>query len=64
MGVKFAHAMGADVTVFSHSPSKESDALAMGADHFVSTKDLANLKPHHKKFDLILNTVSARLDIN
>jgi uncharacterized zinc-type alcohol dehydrogenase-like protein len=36
----------------------------MGADHFVSTKDLANLKPHHKKFDLILNTVSARLDIN
>ena len=64
MGVKFAHAMGAEVTVFSHSPSKEADALIMGADHFVSTKDISNLKAHHKKFDLILNTVSARLDIN
>jgi len=64
MGVKFAHALGADVTVFSHSPSKEKDALAMGADHFVSTKDISNLKPLHKSFDLILNTVSARLDIN
>jgi uncharacterized zinc-type alcohol dehydrogenase-like protein len=64
MGVKFAHAMGADVTVFSHSPTKESDALAMGADHFVVTKDLATLKPARKSFDLILNTVSADLDIN
>jgi len=64
MGVKFAHAMGADVTVFSHSPTKESDALAMGADHFVVTKDLATLKPLRKSFDLILNTVSADLDIN
>lgn len=64
MGVKFAHAMGADVTVFSHSPAKESDARAMGADHFVVTKDLAALKPLHKSFDLILNTVSADLDIN
>ena len=39
MGVKFAVALGADVTVFSHSPSKESDAKAMGAHHFVSTKE-------------------------
>jgi len=39
MGVKFAVAMGAEVTVLSHSPSKEKDALAMGAHHFVSTKD-------------------------
>ena len=64
MGVKFAHAMGAEVTVFSHSPDKESDAMAMGADHFVVTKDLAVLKPLYKTFDLILNTVSADLDIN
>ena len=42
MGVKFAVAMGAEVTVLSHSPSKEADALAMGAHHFVSTKDPAN----------------------
>jgi uncharacterized zinc-type alcohol dehydrogenase-like protein len=63
MGVKFAVAMGAEVTVLSHSPSKEADALAMGAHHFVSTKDPENLKPLVKKFDLILNTVSAELVI-
>ncbi|MEN9736402.1 MAG: hypothetical protein RL129_1113 [Actinomycetota bacterium] len=63
MGVKFAVAMGAEVTVLSHSPSKESDALSMGAHHFVSTKDSENLKPLVKKFDLILNTVSAELEI-
>jgi uncharacterized zinc-type alcohol dehydrogenase-like protein len=64
MGVKFAHAMGAEVTVFSHSPDKEIDAKAMGADHFVVTRDPVALKPLYKKFDLILNTVSADLDIN
>ena len=64
MGVKFAVAMGAEVTVLSHSPSKQSDALAMGAHSFVSTKDPSNLKPLVKKFDLILNTVSAELVID
>ena len=64
MGVKFAHAMGAEVTVFSHSPDKERDAIEMGANHFVVTKDIALLKPLHKTYDLILNTVSANLDIN
>lgn len=64
MGVKFAHALGATVTVFSHSPSKEVDALAMGADHFVLTRDPAQLKALKGSFDLILNTVSADLDIN
>jgi len=63
MGVKFAVAMGAEVTVLSHSPSKEADAIAMGAHHFVSTKDASNLVPLAKKFDLILNTVSAELVI-
>jgi len=63
MGVKFAKALGAHVTVFSHSPNKEADARAMGADEFVITKDLATLKPLVRKFDLILNTVSAELDI-
>ena len=63
MGVKFAVAMGAEVTVLSHSPSKEADALSMGAHHFVSTKDPENLGPLAKKFDLILNTVSAELEI-
>jgi uncharacterized zinc-type alcohol dehydrogenase-like protein len=63
MGVKFAVAMGAEVTVLSHSPSKEADAIAMGAHHFVSTKDASNLAPLAKTFDLILNTVSAELVI-
>ena len=63
MGVKFAVAMGAETTVFSHSPSKESDAKKMGAHHFVSTKDLQNLKNLEKKYDLLLNTVSADIDL-
>ena len=64
MGVKFAVAMGAEVTVFSHSPSKEDDAKAMGAHHFVSTKSVDFNKKYIKHFDLILNTVSAELNIN
>lgn len=64
MGVKFAVAMGAEVTVLSHSPSKQDDAIAMGAHHSISTKNAENLLPLVKSFDLILNTVSAELDIN
>ena len=64
MGVKFAVAMGADVTVMSHSPEKESDARKMGAHHFVSTKKPGALSQYKKRFDVILNTVSAELDIN
>ena len=64
MGVKFAVAMGADVTVFSHSPAKEDDAKQMGAHHFVSTKDPANLKKLEKQYDLLLNTVSADIDLD
>jgi len=63
MGVKFAVAMGAEVTVLSHSPSKQADAIAMGAHHFISTKNPENLTPLAKSFDLILNTVSAELEI-
>ena len=64
MGVKFAHALGAEVTVLSHSPSKEADARSLGADHFVVTSDRAQLQSLKRKFDLILNTVSAEHDIN
>jgi uncharacterized zinc-type alcohol dehydrogenase-like protein len=64
MGVKFAIAMGAEVTVLSHSPSKEDDAKSMGAHHFVSTKDPKALSTLKKTFDIILNTVSAEIDIN
>jgi uncharacterized zinc-type alcohol dehydrogenase-like protein len=63
MGVKFAVALGAEVTVFSHSPAKENDAKSMGAHHFVSTKDVNNLKKLEKQYDLLLNTVSADIDL-
>ena len=63
MGVKFAAALGAEVTVFSHSPNKEVDARSMGAAHFVITKGDVWHKPLRKKYDLILNTVSADLDL-
>jgi uncharacterized zinc-type alcohol dehydrogenase-like protein len=64
MGVKFAVAMGAEVTVLSHSPSKEADALAMGAHSFVATDNPENLKAIEKQFDLILNTISAEIVID
>ncbi len=63
MGVKFAVALGAEVTVFSHSAHKEKDAKAMGAQHFVVTNGDEWHKPLRKKFDLILNTVSADVDL-
>ncbi len=64
MGVKFAAALGAEVTVFSHSSGKEADAKRMGAKHFVVTSTPGSLEPLAESFDLILNTVSAELDIN
>ena len=64
MGLKFAHALGAETTVFSHSPEKVSDAKTMGADHFVVTKDMKSLSKLNMSFDLILNTVSADLDLD
>jgi uncharacterized zinc-type alcohol dehydrogenase-like protein len=62
MGVKFAAAIGAEVTVFSHSAKKEADAKRMGAHHFI---DISSDWPNRtrKRFDLILNTVSAEIDL-
>lgn len=59
MGVKFAKAMGADVTVFSTSPGKETDARALGANDFVITKNPENFAPLANSFNFILDTVSA-----
>lgn len=64
MGVKFAAAMGAEVTVFSTSPSKETDARALGAHNFVVTKDPENMKPLAGQYDFILDCVSAPHDFN
>ena len=64
MGVKFAAALGADVTVLSHSARKRGDALAMGARSFVDTSVEGWNKELKKKFDLVLNTVSAEVDLD
>ncbi|MEY3430446.1 MAG: hypothetical protein RJB30_378 [Actinomycetota bacterium] len=63
MGVKFAAAMGAEVTVLSHSPSKSEDAFRMGASNFVVTKGDWN-RNLRKSFDLVLNTVSADIELD
>ncbi len=64
MGVKLAVSMGAEVTVFSTSPSKEQDARDLGAHNFVVTKNPENMKPLAGTFDFILDTVSADHDLN
>jgi uncharacterized zinc-type alcohol dehydrogenase-like protein len=61
MGVKIAHALGAEVTVLSQSLSKKDDGLRLGADHFYATNDQQTFKDLAGSFDLIINTVSAVL---
>ncbi|MGW5325655.1 NAD(P)-dependent alcohol dehydrogenase [Streptomyces sp. NPDC004014] len=62
MGVKIAHAMGAEVTVLSQSLRKKDDGLKLGADHYYATSDPATFENLKGTFDVILNTVSAPLD--
>lgn len=62
MGVKLAHALGAEVTVLSQSLTKQADGKRLGADHFYATSDPNTFAKLAKSFDLILNTVSAPLD--
>lgn len=63
MAVKIAVAMGAQVTVLSHSDNKKSDALAMGAKTFINTSEKNSLTELRNTFDIIINTVSADLDL-
>lgn len=63
MGVKIAKSMGAEVTLFSTSASKQADARRLGASHFVNTKDPEALKAHAGTFDFVLDTVSAAHDV-
>ncbi|MGW3123075.1 NAD(P)-dependent alcohol dehydrogenase [Streptomyces sp. NPDC001107] len=62
MGVKIAHALGAEVTVLSQSLRKKDDGLKLGADHYYATSDEQTFKDLQGSFDLILSTVSAPLD--
>lgn len=62
MGVKIAHALGAEVTVLSQSLRKKDDGLKLGADHYYATSDESTFKELAGSFDLILSTVSAPLN--
>jgi alcohol dehydrogenase (NADP+) len=64
MGVKIAHALGAQVTVLSHSLKKQEDAKRMGADQFYATSDQKTFEVLKGHFDLIVNTVSIEIDLN
>jgi len=64
LAVQFAHALGAEVTILSQSMNKQEEALGLGADHYYATSDPATFASLANHFDLILNTVSANLDVN
>ncbi len=64
MAVKFAHALGAHVVVFTTSPNKKEDALRLGADNVVVSRDTEQMKKHAGSFDFILDAVSAEHDID
>ena len=64
MGVKFAHALGAHTVVFTTSASKKDDALRLGADEVVLSRDANDMQKHTGSFDFILDAVAAEHDIN
>lgn len=64
MAVKFAHAMGSEVTVLSQSLKKKEDGLKLGASAYYATSDPETFKQLAGTFDLIINTVSAQIDMN
>ncbi|WIM99722.1 NAD(P)-dependent alcohol dehydrogenase [Actinoplanes oblitus] len=63
MAVKIAAAMGAEVTVLSQTLGKKDDGLRFGAEHYYATKDPATFEVLKNSFDLIINTVSAPIDM-
>jgi len=64
MAVKFAHALRSHVVVFTTSPNKKEDALRLGADEVVISKNADEMQKHAGSFDFILDAVSANHDIN
>jgi uncharacterized zinc-type alcohol dehydrogenase-like protein len=64
VAVQFAHAMGAEVTVLSQSMKKKEEALSFGAHNYFATSDPTTFTTLSGRFDLILNTVSANLDVD
>lgn len=64
VAIQFAHALGAEVTVLSRATDKADEALRFGADHYYSTLDPDTFNTLAGRFDLILNTVSANIDVD
>ena len=64
MGVKLAHALGAHVVAFTTSESKQQDALALGADEVIVSRNADEMAAHAGSFDFILNTVAASHDLD
>jgi uncharacterized zinc-type alcohol dehydrogenase-like protein len=64
MGLKFAHAFGAHTVLFTTSPGKTEDAMRLGADEVVVSRDASEMEKHRNSFDFILDAVSAQHDIN
>lgn len=64
MAVKIAHAMGAEVTVLSQSLKKEADGKRLGATHYYATSDEKTFKTCSNSFDLIINTISAQMNLS
>jgi uncharacterized zinc-type alcohol dehydrogenase-like protein len=64
MAVKFGHALGAHVVVFTTSPNKKDDAIRLGADEVVLSRDINEMARHAGSFDFILDAVAAEHDIN
>lgn len=64
MGLKFAHSLGAHVSLFTTSPNKAGDAKRLGADEVINSKDENQMASLKNSFDFILDTVSAKHDLN
>jgi len=64
MGVKLAHAMGAHVVLFTTSPNKKEDALRLGADEVVISRNADEMNKHTGSLDFILDAVAAEHDLN
>jgi alcohol dehydrogenase (NADP+) len=64
MAVKFAHALGAHVTAFTTSQNKKDEAVRVGADEVIISRDADQMNKHARSFDFILDTVSGEHDLN
>lgn len=64
MALKFAHAFGAEVTLFTRSAGKRKDAFRLGADEVIVSKDGKAMEKQAKRFDFVIDTVSAKHDLN